>query len=182
MRAWAVILCLGLLIGPAMAGELEKGDHEVTLRLSYTDTDFGTSGGIDFGSSKDTEIALTYGWLVTERHEFGFLAGYVRQELKGGDLFADSSTDGTQIGGFYAYNFDLEGMATPYIGVSVATLGGDLGDAYDLEYTAELGVKIYPFEHGGVSAGLGFFKMQADAPGLADADGFHFGVGLLIKY
>lgn len=174
-------LCV-LALGAVEAGGLEKGDNEVAFEVLWSDTDFGSSSGSDLGSSEQTDLSLSYGWMVTARHEFGLLLGYFEEDLDGGDLFEDVSTDGTRLGGFYNFNFGATGMATPYVGAALSTLGGDLGDAFDLQYAVEVGVKLYPFDHGGVSIGLGYSELKADAPGLPDADALSLGIGLLLKY
>jgi hypothetical protein len=181
-KVLALVLFLGV-IGVASADGLEKGDNEVSLRLSYSDTDFGSdSSGSDLGSTKNTDVSISYGWLVTDRHEVGLIAAYSKLKIDGGDIFLDESVDGTRFGAFYIYNFGASGSLTPYVGASLSTLGGDLGDSYNLQYGAEAGLKFYPFENGGISFGLGYSKLKADMPGLDDADDLNIGVGLLLKY
>jgi hypothetical protein len=102
--------------------------------------------------------------------------------LDGGDILADSDTDGTSVGAFYHFNFKTAGVVTPFLGVNVDMLGGDVGDLYDLEYGADVGIKLYPFDHGGVGFSLGYSKLKADIDGLPDADGLSLGVALLLKY
>ncbi len=183
MRQVLVLVCCLAAFGVVAAGGLEEGDSEVTLRGSYSDTDFGSEGGFNFGSTEETDFSMSWGRLISGGHEFGLLVGYVKQDVEGGDLFADESSDGTRFGGFYNYNFSTgSDTMTPYVGAFVATLGGDLGDAYDLSYGAELGVKIYPWEHGGFSAGLGYTELKSDAQGLPDADAISLGFGILLKY
>ena len=180
---YAIIVGLCFAVaGAAAAGELQKGDNEVAFEAAYSDTDFGSSEGFDLGSTKETDLSLSYGWLVTDHHEFGLVAGYFKQDIDGGDVFANAEVDGTRLGGFYTYNFGNYGNVTPYVGGVISTLGGDLGDSFDLQYAAEVGIKVYPWEHGGFNVGLGYFQLTADAPGLDDADGLNLGIGVLLKY
>ncbi len=183
MRKLLVLACCLAALGVVAAGGLNEGDSEVTLSGGFSDTDFGSGGGFDLGSTEDTELSVSWGRLVQGGHEFGLVVGYVKQDVEGGDLFADVSSDGTRVGGFYNYNFDIgNDTVTPYVGAVLATLGGDLGDAYDLTYGAEVGVKIYPWEHGGISVGLGYSELKADAQDLPDADSLSLGFGVLLKY
>ncbi len=183
MRKALIGLMLMIAVaGTAAADGLEKGDHEASLRASYSDTDFGSSEGLDLGSTEQTELVLTYGWMVTDRHEFGFTFGYIRDKFDGGEVFESSSVDGTSLGGFYAFNFGGSETVTPYVAAVLAVLEGDLGDTYDMEMGAEVGIKIYPFEHAGLSIGAGWSKLQSDVEGLDDADTVSIGAGLLIKY
>jgi len=182
MRYVAIVAAMLTVCGLCMAGGPEKGENETAFRLSYSDTDFGSTGGLDFGSSQDTDVSLAYGWYLTDSHELGLSLGYVKQEIKGGSLGPDASIDGTQFGGFYNYNFSAGTTLTPYLGASLATMGGDLGDAYDFSYGVEFGVKVYPFEHGGFSFGLSYSELLSDTPGLPDASGINLGAGLLLKY
>ena len=180
MRPVAILTALLLACGMTVADPLQKGDNEVTFRVSYSDTDFKSFEGNDLGSFEDTEIALTYGWLLTNHHEVGLLAGYFRQKDDGGDIFADVSIDGTTLGAFYNYNF-TSGNLNPYLGAFVASVGGDAGDQYDLEYGAEIGLKIWPWKNGGFSFGLTWSELESSTD-FPNAQGLAFGAGLLIKY
>jgi hypothetical protein len=182
MRYAVALVLLIACVGGAAAGELTKGDKEAAFRFAYSNTDLGTSDGSDFGSVENIDLSITYGWLLTDRHQLGLLAGYLKEETDGGNLFEDSSVDATRLGGFYAFNIKTKGILTPYIGASIASIGGDLSDAYNLQYGAEIGLKIYPFEHAGLSIGLGYAQLASDAEGLPDASGISLGAGLLIKY
>lgn len=51
-----------------------------------------------------------------------------------------------------------------------------------LEYGAEAGLKLYPFEHGGVRFGVRYSKLRSDVDGLPDTDGLGLGVALLLKH
>ncbi len=184
MRQVLVLVCCLAAFGVVAAGGLEEGDSEVTLRGSFSDLDRGSEGGFDLGSSENTGFSMSWGRLVSGGHEFGLLVGYGKDDIDGGDdPEEDERFDQSRFGGFYNYNFSTgSDTMTPYAGAFVATLGGDLGDLYDLSYGAELGVKIYPWEHGGFSAGLNYTELKSDAQGLPDADAISLGFGILLKY
>ena len=73
-------------------------------------------------------------------------------------------------------------MVAPYLGLGFTVLGGDVGDLYDREYGAELGLKVYPFEHAGFLVGVRYANLKAAVEGLPDAFGLSLGVGLLMKF
>lgn len=164
---------MGLLVvmpGAGSAKSVAQGQNEAAGRLSYTDVDYG-----DFDSS-EAQLDFSYGRYITDMHQVGVSAGYFRQEV------ADVSADGTTVGAFYALHFPASGILTPYVGLSAAFIGGDVGDLYDFQYGVGAGLKIYPYEHAGISVGIAYQQLQAAEDYFDDADGLSFGVGLLIRF
>lgn len=175
MRAMNVAGLLAVSIGLSLpvasyADSKASGPNEFAGRISYTDVDYGSF------DSQETQVELAYGRYLTDMHEVGVGVGYFKQEIEG------ESLDGSTLGVFYHLNFPMSGSVTPYIGVNAAWIGGDLGDAFDLQYGASVGMKIYPFEHAGVSIGVTYQKLNAAESYIEDADGLSVGVGLLIRF
>ena len=69
----------------------------------------------------------------------------------------------------------------PYIGAQVALPGGDTGEYIDLTYGLAVGIKFYPWEHGGFNFGLAYnmAQVEGDADDLTDLGLF---AGILIKF
>jgi hypothetical protein len=109
-------------------------------------------------------------------HEIGVSVGYFKTEIE------DISADGGTFGAFYALNFPTSGPMTPYVGVNAAALGGDLGDLYDFQYGAAVGLKVYPFTNGGFNVGLAYQILNAAENYIDDADGFSVAIGLLLRF
>lgn len=183
-HVWQLLMAFALigLPGMTLAGSPVEGEKEIALQASYTNVDLGSTGGLDLGETTDAELDLLYGWFFAGGHELGITAAYIKQKLDGGDIQPDSETDGTAVGFFYHFNFKSSGTVTPFLGFAVSKLGGDIGEVYDLEYGAEAGLKLYPFEHGGVGLSLGYSKLRADIEQQPDATGVGLAAALLLKY
>ena len=167
-----------VLLSLPMAGwsaDAAKGPNEVAGRLSYANVDLGPA------ETTDTEFNLAYGRYLTENHEVGLTATYVKNEIEEED-FGSESVDGMGVGAFYHFNFTTSGMITPFLGASVGFIGGDIGDLYDYQYGIEGGIKVYPFENAGVSVGLAWQQLVAAEDEWDDADGLAFAIGLLIRF
>jgi len=171
-RALGLLLMGSLLSmpGAGSAQSVAQGENEVAGRLSYVDVDYG------YFDSSDTRLDFSYGRYITDMHQLGVTAGYINQEVN------DASVDGITLGAFYALHFPTSGILTPYIGLNAAWLGGDVGDLYDFQYGVGAGLKIYPYEHAGISVGIAYQRLQAAEDYIDDADGLSFGVGLLIRF
>jgi len=176
------LVCVAVSLGLTFGGELKKGENEATFRFSYANIDMGSSGGLDVGSQENTDVHVAWGYLLTDTSEVGVSFGYIKQDFSGSDIFESETTDGTTFGVFYDYNFKTKGQVLPYVGVGVSTIGGDLGDLYDLEFGVEAGIKFYPFDHAGVNVGVSYSKLQGAESGIPDGDGIALGAGLLIKF
>lgn len=144
-----------------------KGVNEIAGSLSYNDIEDTTL----------TALSISYGRYLTERHELGLSAAYLDLEVDG-----LGSVDGTMIGAFYHLNFPMEGTLQPYIGINVASIGGDLGDAYDLGYGATAGLKLFPYENAGINISVAFQSLQGAEDWIDDADGTQVGVGLFMRF
>ena len=94
MRAMIAVILFLAVLGGASAGELSKGDNELVFEFSYADSDFGSSGGFDLGSTEEIELSLSYGWMLTDSHEVGLVVGYFDEEIDSGDFNTDEETDG----------------------------------------------------------------------------------------
>jgi len=157
---------LGVLFAmPALSAD--RGANEIAGNLSYTDIE----------DTSMTMVDLSYGRYVTAMHEFGLTGSYIDLEVD--DL---GSVDGTTLGVFYNLNFDTEGTMVPYLGVGVDTIGGDLGDAYDLGYGVSAGLKMYPYENAGINIAVSYQKLQGAEDFIEDADGTAVTVGLMLRF
>lgn len=175
MRNLALILVL-FTTTLATAGQLQKGDNEVAFRFSFTDVDLGSNQG----DVTNFDLAIGYGSLLTDNHELGVSAGYTKTEINGPGV--DSDVDGGRWGVFYNLNFGSQGNITPYIGFDFRVFGGDLGDIFEYGYGVEAGIKVYPFDHGGFTAGLAYSKQEPSRSSQPSANTLSIGVGLALKY
>lgn len=150
----------------ALAAGTPAGKNEVAGSISYNDIEDTTL----------TNLSVSYGRYLTDVHEVGISAGYIDLEVDG------ASADGTMLGGFYHLNFPVHGIIKPYLGVSAAALGGDLGDAYDFSYGVGAGVKIYAFENAGINIGVAYQRFEGAEKWIDDADGTSVNVGLLMRF
>jgi len=164
-----------LATGTAFAEKPMAGDNELSARFSYSDVDYGS------GSTTDTELTATWGRYVTANHQFGLSVSYVEQEIDD-DFFGGESTDGNELGVFYAYNFSTTGTMTPFVGIGASIIGGDLGDIYDSSYGLEAGLKVFPYKHAGFVFSVAYAELQAAESFIDDADGLSVGAGLLIRF
>lgn len=164
-----------MLLGTAVLGALfampafaaDRGVNEVAGSLSYNDIEDTT----------ETMIELSYGRYLTDMHEIGLTASYMEVDIDEVD-----SVDGTTLGVFYNLNFDNGGTMVPYLGVDVATIGGDLGDAYDLSYGVSAGLKLYPYENAGINIAISYQKLKGAEDFIDDADGTAINVGLMLRF
>jgi hypothetical protein len=156
-----------LLVLPLAGIAADRGVNEVSGSLAYTDV----------GDASTTNIDLAYGRYLTEQHEVGMTFGYVDADFDG-----LGSVDGTTIGAFYQFNFDSGGDMVPFLGVDVAWIGGDLGDAYEYGYGATAGIKFYPYEHVGILTGISYMNMVGAENYIDDEDGFNVNVGLSLRF
>jgi hypothetical protein len=171
----AFVSCAFLALPIAAHAEaVAKGQNEVAGRFSYADVDAGDV------ETKDTTLELAYGRYLTDMHEVGVFVSYIDSEV---EVYGDSeSFDGYDLGLFYNLNFPMSGIITPYIGVDIATIGGDMGDVYDFSYGASVGIKIYPYENAGVSFGVAYDKLNGAESYIDDADGWSLTAGLLMRF
>lgn len=173
--ALTISSALILAAGSALADKPMAGDNELTARFSYADIDYGN------GSTTDTQLTATWGRYVTANHQFGLSVSYIEQEIDD-DIFGNESTDGSELGVFYAYNFSTAGTTTPFVGIGASIIGGDLGDVYDLSYGLEAGLKIFPYKNAGFVFSVAYAELQAAESFIDDADGLRVGAGLLIRF
>ena len=182
-----LIALLSLVIAAAgavtmtTAGALEKGQKELLLRFSFSNIDFGTVSGIDFGERQDTDLGVSLGWLLTDNHELGISVSFSKAEIKNSD-FGDAEFDSSASGGFYHFNFSGPNKVIPFFGFNAAVVGGDFGDLYDTQLGVEFGIKAYSFEHVAILASARYTKLFADAPGFPDADAVSLGVGIILNF
>lgn len=166
-----ILVSLGflLLVGfsPAEADQLEEGDLELQFRFTYSHLDFAGRGG----SSTFTEALGSVGYMITDHHEVG--AGVAYSSF--------GSADSVEYGLAYNYNFRVGESLNPYLGAVVVGFGGERGDLFDLGYAAELGVKVYPWSHGGMVFGVAYRELQG-AGGARDATHVIAFGGLSLKF
>ena len=155
-----------LLAGASIAGadQLEKGDREIIFRFSYSNLDFDGPGG----DSETTEILGSFGYMLTDHHEVGFGVGYASFD----------SSDSLEYGAAYTYNFRAGTSLNPFLSALIVGFGGDV---FDLGYGVEAGVKVYPWEHGGVLFGLTYRELTG-ADGVPDASNLLAVAGLILKF
>jgi hypothetical protein len=93
-------------IGSAHAAMLSEGTKELTL-----------SGGVDFDSAADTEVAVEvgYGYFIVDNLELGGVVGILDNDLV--TLW--------EAGVLAEYNFDTGGSFIPYVGAGVLFAGSD---------------------------------------------------------
>ena len=180
-RVFIAMMALSLPLSSLAQGPRDD-ESEVMLRAGYASMDFGTTMGFDLGGTTDISLVLNHGWMLSDNHELGIALSYAKQDYEGGDIFEDSETDASGLGGFYQYNVRTSGNITPFFGAYGSVLGGDTGEVYNFEIGAEGGIKIYPFEHGGVVVSLSYSQLSADDDEMPDASIFALGAGLLLKY
>ncbi len=164
-----IVLSVLLLAGSsaAAADQLEKGDIEIAFRFSFSDFDFDGPGG----DSQTTEIVGSLGYMLTDHHEIGAGVGYADFD----------GSDSLEFGAAYTYNFRAGTSLNPYLSALVLGFGGDLGDVFDLGYGAELGVKVYPWPHGGMLFGVTYRELTG-AGGVPDATNIIAFGGLTLKF
>ena len=156
-----------LLALPMTGLAQDRGQNEVAGSLSYT----------DIGDVSTTSIDVSYGRYLTPQHEVGLNVAYMDTDVDG-----LGSVDGTTLGAFYQFNFDSGSNMVPFIGVDVAFIGGDLGDAYDFGYGVSAGAKYYPYEHVGVIFGIAWQNLTGAENWIDDEDGFNLNVGLSLRF
>ncbi len=152
---------------PMVGVAQDRGQNEVAGSLSYT----------DIGEVSTTSIDVSYGRYLTPQHEVGLSVAYMDT-----DFDELGSVDGTTLGAFYQFNFDSGGDMVPFIGVDLAYIGGDLGDAYDYGYGASAGVKYYPYDNVGVLMGVSYQNLVGAENWIDDEDGFNLNVGLSLRF
>ena len=160
----AIVLAVGS--GTALAAP-PTGSNEMSVAGTYADVE----------DTNLTALQLTYGYYIDPMHEVGVGGSFVKFEVE--DEF---DLDGSWLSAFYNLNFPTSGVMQPYLGVNVATIGGDLGDAYDFAYGASAGIKFYPFENAGILVSFNYQKFQAADDFFDDSDATSLNVGLLIRF
>jgi len=165
LAAFGVLLLAGYSV--ANADHLKEGDLEFQFRFSYNDLDFDGTGG----DSETTEVLSSFAYMLTDHHEIG-----------AGVAYAESgSSDSVEYGTAYNYNFRSGESLNPYLGAFIVGFGGDRGDVFDLGYGAELGVKVYPWSHGGMVFALAYRELEG-AGGVPDATQVLAGAGISLKF
>ena len=164
----AGILTLILVIGSgtALAGQLAKGESEVSAGFIFSDS---SSGDDDL---QTIDLSLGWGRMLTDAHEVGGFLGY--QKADDGDF----SLDGGSLGAFYNYNFAAGTNMNPYLGVNVSTFFGDLFEAANFGYGVEAGIKVWPWDNGGFNFGIGWESIDTDFDSTVDTLSAFMGIRL----
>ena len=171
----AIPVALALIAWMPSSAALQKGNKELNATFSYD----------NIKDDEDNELTTTildvdFGYLLTARHEIGGRLSYSKVETKV-PPFVDDSTDSTEVGVFYHFNFGMEGMTTPFVGAFYTTISGDLGDQLDSRMGLEGGVKIYPWENGGFIL-KAVWSQLSGADNNPDADGLGVFAGVGLKW
>jgi hypothetical protein len=161
------LAALPLVAFSSISAAADKGVNEVAGSLAYTDIE----------DVSTTMLGLSYGRYLTPMHELGVSVSYEKVEME--DV---GNVDGTTLGGFYHLNFDQGGDLVPFLGVSVAYIAGDLGDAYEYSYGVSAGLKVYPYEHAGIVMGVGYQNLVGAENWIDDADAVSVNVGLALRF
>lgn len=154
-------------VSVASADQLAKGDFEISFRFSYSDLDFEGRGG----DAEIKEFVGTFGYMLTDHHQLGAGIGYAGFD----------SSDTVEYGGAYSYNFRAAQSLNPYVSAVILGFGGDRGDVFDFGYGAELGLKVYPWPHGGMLFGVTYRQLRGKG-GVPDATQFIAFGGLTLKF
>jgi len=169
----AIPAALALIAWMPSSAALQKGNKELNATFSYDNIKDD-----DDNELTTTILSVDFGYLLTARHEIGGRLSYNKVETKVPGLF-DDSTDSTELGAFYHFNFGMAGITTPFVGAFYTTISGDLGDQLDSRMGLEGGVKIYPWENGGFILKAVWSQLSgADDHPDADGLGVFAGVGL----
>jgi hypothetical protein len=180
-RVWACLLLL-LACAPALrAGGIEPGEREVSLRFSSADLDLGTYSGVDLGSESQQRISASIGWVKTRVLEIGLDLSYIEMEPIQPLPWIEPAGDGYSYGAFLQTNIPTKGIVTPYFGLGLSILGGDIRELYDWDADLGFGLKIYPGRRFGIQAAVSYDKFSArdETPG---ADGVRLSLGGLFKF
>ena len=169
MKRTIIVLSVMLMAGSSLAAadQLEKGDIEIAFRFSYSDFDLDGPGG----DSETTEIVCSLGYMLTDHHEIGAGVGYADFD----------GSDSLEFGAAYTYNFRAGTSLNPFVSALVLGFGGDLGDAFDLGYGVELGIKAYPWPHGGMLFGVAYRELTGSGR-VPDATNILALGGLTLKF
>ncbi len=153
--------------GTALAGQLAQGESEVTAGFSFEDV------SSDGGDSQTIDLSLGWGRMLTDAHEVGGMLGYSKL-----DFDSEGSVDGGTLGAFYNYNFAAGTNMNPYLGVNVATFFGDLSDFYNFGYGVEAGIKVWPWDNGGFTFGIGWDSTDTEFDSTDDTLSAFMGIRL----
>jgi hypothetical protein len=174
-------LLVVLTCGGAMAEELQRGQKELAMNVSWFDTS-------DTGSTIIADVAL--GYMLGPSHEVGPVVTYQafdssEQELPEGfdDAFRDLlDNDAGTLGGFYRYNFSQgAGAFVPYLGGQASFPFGDLHDVVDYTAGVEAGVRVMPGPKASVNIEAFYNKLFA-ADNLDDFDQWGLAAGISIFF
>jgi len=180
-RLFLAVAVVMVVLPAAQAGELQRGDLELGVEFSRSTIDFGSVEGMDLGEVTSTRVRSQLGWFLAAHHEIGLYVNY--DQSKYSNSFLGSSTfDSSEYGLFYEFHFITSGSVLPYVGVAGGLIGGDIGDAYDLEYAVVGGFKLYPWEHAGFNVELDYGRLTANQDGAPDSTGVWVSAGILVKF
>ena len=170
MKLIPAVAVVGLLaFTPVFAGGLSEKSQAITLEFSWADVDNGPE-------TTNLNGSYLYG-LKKGLIQLGAFVEYLDIE----DEFGQS-TDATNIGPLIEINFLPDRVATPFIGAFVGTVGGDVGDFYDLSYGAAVGVKFFVGNSASVNLALSFATLDASEAGFEDIDVTAFTAGFSIYF
>ncbi|MEN8846608.1 MAG: hypothetical protein ABF377_00860 [Akkermansiaceae bacterium] len=110
--------------------------------------EFGVSGSLNYADDIDYNLELSYGWLVKDQWEVGFVGG----------VQGTNSDNNFSLGLFTEYNWAIDDSKwVPFIGMSAkwASLDSGAFDADSIALGMDIGVKYFIRENIAISFALG---------------------------
>jgi len=180
-RVTAILLLALAAVSTLRAGGIEPGEREVALRYSSADLDLGTYVGVDLGSEPQQRISLSIGWARTRVLQLGLDVSRIEMEPVQPLPWIAPAGDGYSYGVYLHANIPTRSVVTPYFGLGLSILGGDVRELYDWDADLAAGLKIYPGRRFGIQAAASYDKFipGGENPG---AEGLRLSLGGLFKF
>lgn len=167
-----------LLVGLVIFFSSQLISHASILEDKFTEWMISFSR-VDLDNvGEETDLNLTWSWIASNGyHQVGIAANYIDIDFDDPLLF---DSDGFAIGPIYSLNFTpTNGKITGFTFASYQTIGGDLGNIFDSEYSIGLGFKAFIGSSGSLFAFYALDKFQG-ATGFNDQDRSRLQVGFAL--